>query len=138
MAKTEASIDSTLVENLKTAKANLKIAQDGLLAAESAIYLAAETALGKLPEKGTVHCSGVKMSLGFYEGWEQSKLAELEKEWPTKSNLPFPFKIELKADGKQISYLRENAKDAYALLAQALTLKPKKPSFVLADEKEEE
>lgn len=78
------------------------------------------------------------MSLGFYEKYDQDKLGEIEKEWPTKSNLPFPFKIELKADGKQISYLRENAKDAYALIAQALTLTPKKPSFVLVDEKEEE
>ena len=132
MSKEIRSIDPQLAVNLKEAKAILAEAQKAVEAAESAIYIAA----GQLPEKGTVHCTGVKISLGFYESWSQEKLTEIEKTWPRKSNMPFPFKREWKADGKSVSYIRDNAKEAYDVLAEALTLKPKKPAFALEDEKE--
>jgi hypothetical protein len=133
MSKEVKEIDPQLAANLKTAKANLAIAKQGVEDAEAAIYTAAESFL---PEKGTTHVTGVKIVTAVDEKWDQDKLAEIEKTWPRKSNLPFPFKKEFKADTKQITYLRENAVDAYAELEPALTSKPKKPSFTIEDDKE--
>lgn len=122
-------IDPKLVENLRQAKTILHNAQQLVEDSESAIYLAA----GKLPEKGTVHCEGVKISVGFYRKWSQEKLKEIETTWVRKSNLPFPFKREFKEDAKAVSYIEENAKEAYDVLAEALTLTPRKPSFEITD-----
>lgn len=133
MAKEVLPIDPQLIESLKSAKANLKIAEQILLDAESAIYLAVQD---KITEKGTIHVTGCKIVTGFYQRWSEEKLTEIERTWPRKSNLAFPFKKIWKEDGKAISYIRENAADAYQELVPALTLTPKKPSFVLEGEKE--
>jgi hypothetical protein len=110
----------------------LHTAQKSVEAAEGAIYLAA----GELPEKGTIYCTGVKIVTGFYEKFDDAELANAEVKWPTISNLPFPFNKVYKADGKALSYLRDNVKEAYALIEKALTSTPKKPAFSLLEEKE--
>lgn len=133
MAKEVHEIDPQLAVNLKTAKTNLEIAKRDVEAAEAAIYIAAQAFI---PEKGTTHVTGVKIVTAMDEKWDQAKLAEIETTWPRKSNLAFPFKKEFKADGKAITYLRENAKEAYAELEPALVSKPKKPAFILEGEKE--
>lgn len=130
MSKEVHSIDPQLVENLRIAKANLAVAQQNVTDAESAIYLAGKEFL---PEKGTVNFTGVKVRTSFYEKWDDLELAGIEQKWPEVSNLPFPFKKTYKADGKAISYIRENAKEAYALIEKALTTTPAKPSFELTD-----
>jgi hypothetical protein len=130
MTKEIIAIDPQLAANLRAAKQVLAVAQVQVTIAESAIYSAAGD---HIPEKGTVHLTGVKISAGFSEKWDQEKLKEIETTWPRKSNLAFPFKKEFKADGRAIAYLRENAKGAYDVLAEALTLTPRKPSFELED-----
>jgi hypothetical protein len=124
-------INPQFAANLRLAKANLAVAKQGVEDAEAAIY----TAGGDLiPEKGTVHFTGVKVATGFTEKWDDEELAKAETAWPSISNLPFPFRKVYKADGKAVTYLRENAKDAYDLIAKALTITPRKPSFELEDE----
>lgn len=135
MAKTVLPIDPQLVENLRVAKGNLAIAQKAVQDAEGAIYVAGGA---NIPEKGTVHFQGVKVVTDFYQKWDDKQLAAAEVEWPKHSNLPFPFKRTYKADGKAITYIRENAKETYEVISPALTLTPKKPSFVLEGEKETE
>lgn len=131
MAKEVHPIDPQLAANLRIAKANMAVAKQGVEDAEAAIY----TAGGNLiPEKGTVHFTGVKVVTAFAEKWDDEGLAKAEAAWPSISNLPFPFKKVYKADGKAVTYLRENAKDAYDLIAKALTLTPRKPSFELEGE----
>ena len=125
-------IDAKLVENLRQAKAILHNAEKLVEEAESAIYIAA----GEMPEQGTVHCTGVKITLGFYQKWNDEELQKAEAIWPQVSNVPFPFKKTYKADGKAVSYLRDNVPTAYAALEPALTLTNKKPAFTLEDEKE--
>lgn len=129
MSKEIRYINPQLSYNLKHAKETLAEAERLVEAAEGAIYIAA----GELPEEGTVHCTGVKISLGFYQKWADEELQKAETVWPQVSNLPFPFKKTYKADSKAINYLRENAPSAYDAISPALTLTPKKPSFQLTD-----
>lgn len=83
-----------------------------------------------LPDKGTYTTDeGMKITTGFTEEWDQSVLSHAYQQWP--ADIKFPFAGVWKPDGKAISYLRENAPSAYALLQPALTLKPKKPSFTI-------
>lgn len=131
MAKEIHLIDQQLVENLRVAKANLAIAQQAVIDAESAIYSAGESIL---PEKGTTHFEGVTVVTKVYEKWNDAELSVIEQTWPTVSNLPFPFKKTYKADGRSVTYIRENAKPAYDILAKALTVTPAKPSFELKGE----
>lgn len=126
------AIDPQLAINLKLAKDNLDIAKKAVEHAQGEIYIAA----GRLPEKGVTHVTGCTITTKFYDKWDTEKLNVIEHIWSTKSNLPFPFKREWKADGKAITYIRENAKEAYAVLADALTLTPAKPSFELTEEKQ--
>lgn len=124
-------INPQLAENLRVAKVELDAAKKKVEAAEIAIYNAAEP---HLPEKGTVHVTGVKIATGYTEKWDQAQLAEIETTWPRKSNSPFPFKKEFKADGKSITYMKENAPESYSVLEPALTITPKKPVFTLEGE----
>lgn len=131
MAKEVLPMDQQLVENLRVAKVNLAVAQQAVQDAESAIYIAAQS---NLPEKGTTNFDGVKIVTSFTEKWNDEELAVIETTWPTVSNLAFPFKKTYKADGKSITYIRENAKASYDVLARALTVTPKKPVFELKSE----
>lgn len=129
MSKEVRAIDPQLAANLKHAKETLADAEKLVEAAEVTIYLAA----GNLPEEGTTYVTGCKIVTGFYSKWSDESLAKAEENWTKFSNLPFPFKKTYKADGKAISYMRENAKTAYDAIEPALTLTPKKPSFTLTD-----
>jgi uncharacterized protein with ATP-grasp and redox domains len=129
MSKQVTPIDPSLSLRWKEAKARLSEAQAALLKIESDIYEATQEALGKMPEKGTLHVTGMVIDLGFTEKWDDQKLHEIAQNWSKISNNPFPFKPVWKADGKSVSYLRDNAKEAYDKLAEALTLTPRKPSF---------
>lgn len=130
MSKEVHPIDPQLAINLRIATANLKIAQKNVEDAQVAIYNAGGD---KIPPKGTVHLTGVKVATGYTDKWDQVKLAVIEGLWPSKSNLPFPFKKEFKADGKAVSYIRDNTPEAYAILEDALTQTPKKPTFELEE-----
>lgn len=121
-------IDPQLSENLRIAKAKFAVAKKEVEDCEIAIYNAAEKSL---PEKGTAHVTGVKIVTGYTEKWDDDALAIIEQTWAQTSNLAFPFKKTYKPDGKSITCLRENAEVAYKILAVALTVTPKKPSFEL-------
>ncbi|MFO0906800.1 MAG: hypothetical protein U0835_00275 [Isosphaeraceae bacterium] len=95
------------------------------IAIESEIY---ELTADCLPDKGTYTTeTGMKITTGFSEEWDQAALNAAYQNWPGLS--PFPFTGIWKPDGKAISYLRDNLPDAYKIIQPALTLKPKKPAF---------
>jgi len=130
MAKVVHQIDPKFSAALKAAKEKLDIAKAEVAAAEDAIY---EASKAFIAEKGTTHVTGVKIETGFNDTWDQEKLRELQKTWSQHSNAEFPFKEELKADGKAISYIRENVKEVWKILSAACSSKPKKPTFTLED-----
>ena len=97
---------------------------------ESRIY---ELTHADLPDKGTHTLpTGMKITTGFTEDWDQATLNAVYLDWPP--SLKFPFAGTWKPDGKAITYLRDNAPEAYALIRPALTLKPKKPAFSVKSE----
>lgn len=101
------------------------------IAIESRIY---ELTAPHLPDKGTYTTdSGMKITTGFSEEWDQERVDSAYKSWP--DGVKFPFAGSWKPDGKAISYLRGNQPSLYAMLSPALTLKPKKPSFSLPTDK---
>lgn len=128
MTKEIISIDPALSQKLREATAKVSAAKADLENVQAEIYTAVE-AVKPLPEKGTTHATGIKITTGLTDKWNQEKLVEIERTWARKSNNPFPFKQEFKADGKAINYIRDNTPEAYAALQEALTLTPKKPSF---------
>lgn len=116
---------ASLTEAWKEAKQNEQQWNQQRIAIESAIY---ELTAPDLPDKGThTTDTGMKITTGFSEDWDQEKLNAAYQNWP--ADVKFPFAGTWKPDGKAISYLRENAPSHYALLSPALTLKPKKPAF---------
>lgn len=125
------AIDLKLSEDLSSAKAEAEVAKRKVAAAEDAICEALVKSVGKMPEKGTIHGTGITVETSFNDKWDQEKLNEIEQTWSRKSNMPFPFKREWKADGKSISDIRDNAADAYKVLSDALTRTPAKPAFTL-------
>lgn len=143
-AKEKHPIDPQLIENLRVAKGELKLAQQKVLDAESAIYLATEKLL---PEKGTTTfvedvpdgegAVELKIVTKVYEKWDQELLAKAEAEWAANKaiNAPFPFKKEYKGDGKALTYIRTNVPDQWKILSPALTVTPAKPAFTFKDEK---
>lgn len=135
MSKEVRSVDPQLAENLRIAKGNLAVAKKAVEDAEIAVYNAA-VAVAPLPEKGTIHVTGVKIATSVKEDWDDEALAVIEQTWQQTCNLAFPFKKTYKADAKAVSYIREHAESAYKILAVALTVTPKKPAFTLEGEKE--
>jgi hypothetical protein len=115
----------TLTQQWKYAKEQESLWNQKRIEIESAIY---EANRASIPEKGTFTAEdGMKITTGFTEEWDQAAVTQAHQKWP--SDLRFPFAGVWKPDGKAISYLRDNAPAAYALLQPALTLKPKKPAF---------
>ena len=123
---TQAPNDLTqLTHEWKAAKQAEADATARRIAVESRIYELTHT---ELPEKGTHTLpSGMKITTGFTEEWDQDRLTAAYQGWP--EGIKFPFAGTWKPDGKAIGYLRENAPATYALIQPALTLKPKKPAF---------
>lgn len=123
------------LEMLTSAWKDAKAAEDAANARrieiESRIY---ELTQKDLPEKGTHTLpTGMKIVTGFSESWDENAINEAYQKW--QAPLPFPFKGQWKPDAKQITYVRENCPELYALIQPALTLKPKKPAFSIPAEK---
>ena len=108
---------------METHQGRVIVAQEDHLQTEINLYNAVKHTL---PDKGTTMLdSGMKITTGFTEKWDQSVLANMEWVAP----VPFPFIAEYKPDAKQVAYIRENVPAAYKILSNALTLTPKKPIF---------
>ena len=123
---------ATLTARWQETKATLEAAQAAHLQSEVDLYNAVRA---DLPSKGTLTLdTGLKIVTGFTEKWDQEKLGEIYNAWDAP--VKFPFKGEWKPDGKAISYLRENAPDAYRKLSDALTMTEKKPAFSMKTEKQ--
>jgi hypothetical protein len=118
-----------LIQAWKEAKSNEAAWNQKRIEIESQIYANVEK---ELPEKGTyTTAEGMKIAIGHTEEWDQSALNEIYNQW--EAPVPFPFVGLWKPDNKAISYIRENIPQAYTKLREALTLKPKKPSFSMKD-----
>jgi hypothetical protein len=114
-----------LVAEWTKAKLDERKANATRLDIESKLYKLYEA---QIPEKGTVRVENLKISCGFTDKWDQDTLQDIRANWPDELP-PFPFREELKPDGKAISYLKENMVEAYLRIEPALTQDPKKPSF---------
>jgi hypothetical protein len=106
-------------------------AKDTRLSIEEKLFTALES---DIPDKGSIRIEGIKITTGYNDNWDQEALQTIRKTWPP-SFPPFPFKEELKADGKAITYLRKSMPAAYGRIEPALEQKAKKPSFSTDDEK---
>lgn len=83
----------------------------------------------ELPKKGSAALENLKITTGTTDKWNQDELQEIRANWPDGCSVPFPFREELKPDGKAISYIKDHVPDVYEVLTQALTQDPRKPSF---------
>ncbi len=114
-----------LTKEWKQAKAAEEQAKNVRIAIESQIY---EQVQKELPEKGTKSFdTGLKITTGFTESWDQEVLNRAYQAWPATHK--FPFHGVWEADGKAVTYIRENQPELYALIREGLTLRPRKPSF---------
>lgn len=86
-----------------------------------------------IPERGTVTAGPIKISTTMAESWDQDALDDLSKVIPPEH---FPFKPEWKKDGRAMTKLAADHPDQYRKLFPALTVKPRKPSFRVVEEKE--
>ena len=116
-----------LIDEWKEAKQQETIWNAKRIEVESKLY---EENQANLSDKGTYTTEeGMKISTGFSEEWSQDEINRAYQQWP--DGVKFPFTGTWKPDGKAVTYLRDNAPAMYALLQPALTLKPKKPSFII-------
>lgn len=116
---------ATLTDQWKELKRQEADVNQRRIAVESRIY---ELTAAQLPDKGTHTLpTGMKVTTGFTEDWDQEQVTAAYQQWP--ADVKFPFAGAWKPDGKAISYLRDNQPSLYAKLSPALTLKPKKPAF---------
>lgn len=88
----------------------------------------------KLKEKGTYTAeTNLQITTGEDEKWSQSEIAKLKEQFDNGelNHLPFfPFDIEYKPNSAKIKLLKEtDEKLFYKTFSDALTTKPKKPSF---------
>ncbi len=114
-----------LATQWKEQKAALKAAQESLLQTEIAIY---DLVKNDLREKGITHFEhGLDVTTGFTESWDEDAVSVAYNAWP--QGVPFPFKGMWKPDAKALSVVKDHSPEAYRLLQEALTVKPKKPSF---------
>ena len=120
-----------LTDAWKRTKAALSEAQEAHLQSEINLYNAVKE---ELPNKGTYHVGDITITCAFSEKWDQERLFDLNANWHEVANVPFPFKSELKPDGKQVGYIRDNMPTVYGKLSNCLTLTPKKPAFKLKGE----
>ncbi len=81
----------------------------------------------KISAEGTTHLDGVSIVTGYDRKWDQKKLEAIKKKLGNKS---FPFKTEYKEVRAESKVLEEaEDKGEWEVFADALTIKPKKPSF---------
>ena len=86
----------------------------------------------EIPEKGTVSAGPVKITTTMGESWDQEALEELSRVLPPEH---FPFQRVWKVDGRAKNRLAVDHPQAYRKLFPALSVKPRKPSFVIDEEK---
>jgi hypothetical protein len=121
-----------LVSQWAEAKDREKKAQETRLNIEQKLYGAL---VNDIPDKGSVRVEGltgltIKITCGFTDKWDQDQLQDIRANWD-ESLPPFPFREELRPEGSEIKYIRENYSQAYKLIEPALTQDPRKPSFSL-------
>lgn len=86
----------------------------------------------QLKETGTTTLeTGMKVTTGYSEAWDNAQVRDLIAQWPY--DVKFPFEQTWKPDGKAISYLRDNVPALYRMLQPALTIRPRKPSFSIKE-----
>ncbi len=120
---------SELIQQLGEAKAAETVANAHRLSLETAILNHPDVAK-KLKMEGTTHFKGTGLSIttGFTRSWDTEKLLNLSVSIREEF---FPFKQSLTEDRKAAKEIEAEYPDLWSQLASALTLKPKKPSFVL-------
>lgn len=79
------------------------------------------------PEKGTKNFfTGLKVVTGMSEEWDQAALQDI----CTGGDFPFwPFTPTWKPNREQLETMREHYPEHHRAICEALTVKPKKPSF---------
>ena len=88
-----------------------------------------------LKEKGSnPFPGGVKITTGMDEKWDSNLVNDIYQRWSDGeiATLPFfPFITDWKPESKKLSILKETMSEAafYKIFSDALTIKPKKPSF---------
>ena len=112
----------------KLAKAKENAAKADRLAIEEEIYILYQD---ELKPEGTNKVGPFKIVTGFNRSWDQSKLEKLEGLIQPEL---FPFKEVYKEDLKLTRAIQKANPDAWDALSQALTLKPKKPSFSVMED----
>lgn len=83
-------------------------------------------ALVDAKDSGSVKLDGLTVTFGLDRKWDQAKLTDLSA---TVKREYWPFKIEWKEDKKASDVIAERFPELWADITQALTTKPKKPSF---------
>lgn len=118
-----------LISQLTEAKAAEAEANANRLSLESTI-LNHPDVIKKLKTEGTTTFKdqGLSIATGFTRNWDSEKLWELSM--GIKEEF-FPFKQSLTEDRKAAKEIETDYPDLWAQLSSALTLKPKKPSFIL-------
>ena len=122
-----------LIEDLRAAKARLGEAKEAVFQAEAAVYLHYKE---QLADEGTFNVEDLKIKTGFYDKWSQEALIEARSGYPKDE--PFPFLTEYKPDTKQLKYLKEHKPALYEIVKVALSRTPKKPSFEIKGEKNDD
>ena len=107
-----------------------RLANEGRLKTERATL----AIVGKdLKEKGTnIFPNGLKIVTGMDEKWDMDCVSRVKVQFDDGLlSLPFfPFKQEWKPDNKKLSLINETMPDVFTrVFSEALTIKPKKPSF---------
>jgi hypothetical protein len=86
-----------------------------------------------VPKKGTMTLPhNIKVTTGFTEKWDQSRLQDIKKSWT--ANVPFPFKDELKPVSEALKVVRSITPSLGKEIDTALTVSPSKPYFSYKDE----
>lgn len=82
---------------------------------------------GSLPEAGTTKVSdGLKIVTGLTVKYDQDKLMELYRSGAVSN---WPFKKEFKPVAADLKYLQNNEPEQFALIEEASTVTPKKPTI---------
>lgn len=125
-----------LIANWKQYKELETLANEGRLKTEKEL---AEMLGDDLKYKGTNNFpDGLQVITGFNEVYDQDALDNLKRRFDDGlSQLPyFPFDATWKPNSKKIAALKESCPDIFdEEMAEALTIKPKKPAFKIKENK---
>ena len=127
-----------LVSQWQKYKETEQLCNDGRIRTEKAIL----EIVGKdLAEKGTNNFPcGLKITTGMTESWDADVVDRIKNQFDEGLvELPFfPFKQEWKPDNKKLALINEDMPDVFEkVFSEALTIKPKKPSFEVKEKTNE-